>query len=560
MKKPLTLCALATLILSLASCATYTFQSMYPSHFSSKSQNDRGQIPSSEIPHEILESLPPDFELAYYSGHLWCFRDWAGKVHLLNLMKSIQRTEWSDKFQQQMNLAQEDEQFRVFTPVGYPHVYCVVPNVDIYALFNETWFEGWLTYLTEWEDAELEIEALWESNKKLVTEIADLRKTIAETDESIKSYQARIKEKEESIKANESAIADRKAKLGMKLFSVEPKKKEPELPPFDPKIPYDRKNDPFLSVVTDHSQDVSSKPWASQQMSGGKYIDPEMAQKIDEINAAFSTPDKISDPGLKKDVKELIKRGFSGVTVTSGTRTPWRQADLYVKAKKDGTPVGKYVRSDHMFGQAADMTIPAGWGWNTSNHKFLRAVMRQFGVAMNVPKDHVHFTLANPSHSFLARRLAMVRAYHAKAGEIRQAQGAVKTNAIFEQNRITEQKAKVEKDLSDRKDELTRQSNIFVQVSARYVEVQQELQRLDAEIARREAEARRAAEAAERHRDRRGIDREPRGGWERPQPDPPPVDRTEPPQRERPRGEQPRREPPSRDTPRETVPDIGRMP
>lgn len=550
---------LSTLLILLGGCATYSFQSMYPSYYLGSQENDRGQIPSQSIPSELLESLPPDFELAYYTGHLWCFQDWEGKVHILNLSKALQRTQWGDKFQRQLNLAQEDERFRVFTPVGYPQAYCVVPNVNIFTLFNETWFEGWLTYLTEWEDAELENQAILESNKKLVVDIENVRRTIGETDESIKSYETRIKGKEESIKGTESAIADRKSKLGMKFDSKNlPEKKEPELPPFDPKMEYNREKDPFLSVVKDHTQDVSDKPWAGNQMEGGKYIDGELAQKIEEVNAAFSAPDKITDSELKKDVKELVKKGFTGISVTSGARTPWRQADLYSKAKKGGTPVGKYVRSDHMFGQAADMSIPPGWGWKTGNHKYLRTVMQKFGLAMKVPDDHVHFTLANPSKSFLARRLAMVRGYHTKAQAIRAAQGAVKENAIFEQNKITEQKAKVETDLRSRRNELQRQSDIFVRVSSRYVELQQELQRLDAELARREAEARKAAEAAEEHGDREY--RVPRESWERPQPDPPKVDRAERPHQERPQRERPNRERPSRETPRDTGPDIGRLP
>ena len=166
--------------------------------------------------------------------------------------------------------------------------------------------------------------------------------------------------------------------------------------------------------------------------------------------------------------------------------------------------------------------------------------MARLGIEMRVPNDPVHFTLTSPTRSFYARRLAMVRAYLAKATELKQAQGAVKENAIFDQERIIEQKAKVEADLQARTTELTNKTSLFNRISAAYLSKQRELQQLDAEIARREDEARRQAARDARHE--RGP-REPHT-FRRPEPNAPEVDRPEPPHRD-----PPPRDPPSRERP-----------
>lgn len=525
----------------LSGCATYNFSEMFPAYYGEGVASDDGLIFQEKLPSELLDALPVEFQLANYTGHLWCYRDNDGKTLFGSPWKSFQRTAWSDNFAEKLGRALADDQYRVFTPTGYPQVFCVMPNVDTEQLFDETWFGSWLTYISGWESNEIENEGLIESNKKLATQASELSKLIAQISESISTYDQKIKDKEAAITATESLIEQRKSKLGMKVTVLSPDATK-ELPPFDPKIPYDRGKDPFISVVTDGAKDVSDRSWATDQMSGGKYLDPELAQKIDEVNEAFANPEKISDKQLKEDIQSLKSSGFQGISVTSGARTPWKQATLYVNAKNNKNPVGKYVRSDHMFGQAGDMSIPSGWDWNSKSHQNLRAVMNRLGVEMRVPNDPVHFTLASPSTSFYGRRLAMVRAYLAKASQIKASQNSIRENAIFDQSKIVEQKAKVEADLKARNAELTKKTDIFARVSAVYISKQQELQQLDAEISRREDEARRKAER-EARRDREP--REPRWprDFDRPEPTPPKVDRPEPRHREPPRKEPPSREP-----------------
>lgn len=532
--------ALATIL--LGGCASYNFQEMFPAYYEEGQASPEGLIHQDRVPSELVDALPVDFQLAQYTGHLWCFRDNGGKTLFGEPWRSIQRNRWSDEFTEKLKSASDDDQYKVFTPSGYPQIFCVMPNVDTEQLFDETWFGSWLTYLSSWELSEIENESLIESNKKLAIRISDTQKIISQVNDSINAYDQKIKDTEKSITEIEALIGQRKSKLGMKILGLDINSTR-DLPPFDPKVPYDKNKDPFLGVVKDGTEDVSKRSWATDQMSGGKYLDPELAKKIDDANRFFSNPENIADANLKQDIVALKNDGFHGIAVTSGARSPWRQAELYANAKKNGNPVGKYVRSDHMFGQAGDMSIPAGWQWNSPSHQKLRSVMSRLGLEMRVPNDPVHFTLASPSRSFYARRLAMVRAYMAKASQIKAAQGAVRENAIFDQTSLVEQKAKVEADLQARNVELTKRTDLFARISAVYLSKRSELQQLDAEISRREDEARRRAER-EARRDREP--REPRWprDFNRPEPSPPKVDRPEPPHRE-----PPRRDPPSRERP-----------
>lgn len=524
------------------SCATYNFRDLYPAYYGDSLATKDGLIYLEFIPTELVDSLPIEFQIAQFSGHLWCYRDNNGNTDFFKIKKSIQKTRWSKDFSHKLNLIQGNDDYSVSTPLGYPQMFCFMPKVDSRELLNETWFRSWLIYFSTWEANEIENQSLISTNRKLIVDISDLSKLILNIEDSINNYNNQIKETERLIEETEVLINERKSRLGGNLIVQEGENK---LPPFDSKIPYSKDKDPFISVVKDNTADVSDKSWASDQMGGGKFLDNELAGKIQEVNDVFANPEKISDESLKQDIKTLKENGFNGITVTSGARTPWRQADLYSNAKRNSNPVGKYLRSDHMFGQAADMSIPKGWSWDSTMHKKLRSVMNSLGIGMNVANDPVHFTLTSPSHSYYARRLVMVRAYHAKATQIKSAQGAVKENAIFEKSTLLEQKTRLEGDLKARSDELTKRADIFARVSAAYLTKQRELQKLDAEIARRADEAKKRSEEEERRKRSGREPREPRPPRERPEPTPPAVERPEPPQREPPHRDPPQRDPPS---------------
>jgi hypothetical protein len=521
----------------LAGCSYYSFPDIYPHAYGGTKPKD-GRVPAEDLGDEFLSTLPVKFQLAHYTGHLWCYQDWEGGISVFTLDGSMQSQIWSQPFRSLYASAREDDSFDTFAPVAYPNRFCVMPDVEVGELFDETWFGFWLSYLTRWEAQDIENRALAEENRKLAVSIADTRRTIAEIDTAIADYRKRIAETEAATARLQTELDARRGKMSTMKF-LAPEEPKAELPPFDLKTPYDREKDPFVDVVKDHVEDVSGRPWATDQMQGGKYLDVEFAKLIDAANEAFAHPENIKDAALKAQVEALKAAGFTGIKVTSGARTPLRQAHLYAAAKKDGNPVAKYVRSAHMFGQAADLSLPAGWGWSSANHKSLRETLAKLGLDMGVANDPVHFAPATFTRGYAVRRLAMVRAYHAKAMSIARGQEAVRSEAIFDRNKLTEQRARAEADLRARRDELNKQADLFTRVSAAYTAVRQELDRVNAEIARREREAARR----ERENARDGGGGRPHH-FDRPRPEPPQATPREPPRRDPPRREPPRRDPP----------------
>jgi len=535
----------AIIIITTVSCTTYRFQQIFPAFYPYSDSEADELIPTDSIPFELISNLPVDFQLSYYSGHVWCYADRQGKIKLLKANPLVQKAKLGNAFKSRLRAALSDDRFSVFTPIAYPNVFCVMPNESIDSLMDENYFNYWLRFIDQWQVRELEILALDSSYQRTIIANEDVKKQIIVVNSEIDNYRKNIRDTERNIQAIISEINRKRAALGIPPLAVEVfgtlsfGNASGDPPPFDLRIGYNIDRDPFIDVVRTYTKDISDRTWASNQMEGGKFMDAELANKVQEINNKFDHPEIIQDASLAKDVQDLKELGFSGIKVTSGARTPFRQADLYSKAKRNKNPVGKYTKSGHMFGQAADMSLPDGWGWGTSNHNKLRSLMSKMGVAMNVANDPVHFSLASPTVGARAQRLAMARAYAAKANEIRNAQGAVKENQIFNKEKIAEQKDQLTKDLSNRQKELEDQAWIFDKVSAKYIQKQRELQDLNAELERREAERRRQEEQRNRQRER-----EPRGG--RPSREFERGDVSSPSQ-ERPKPERPRRDPPARE-------------
>jgi uncharacterized protein YcbK (DUF882 family) len=221
-------------------------------------------------------------------------------------------------------------------------------------------------------------------------------------------------------------------------------------PPFELKGSYQFANDPFQRVLKEMMKDVSSKNWVTEQMQSGKYMDPELADQIDKANTILADPSLAKNIVLAADIRFLRQKGFSKILITSGARTPLRQAFLYSEASTNKNPVAKYTGSDHLFGQAADMQIPRGWSWNSTEHKKLRSVLDRLGLSMKVSQDPVHFTPKSPSRDFSVRRILAIRAYLRRAHEIKTTQVSLKENLVFTELKITEQKAQLSSDIEAR--------------------------------------------------------------------------------------------------------------
>jgi len=541
---------ITTLLIS-NSCRTVKYTDVYPD-FYEVTKTENGLIPVDAIPESLISTLPINFQLAYYSGHLSCYSDYSGSLKLFSLNPLFQKAKKSKEFKKLLKTAQADNTILVFTPIAYPNVFCVIPDEDIDNLLAEAYFPSWLDYIDQWQtNEELNIQ-LNKSLQELIISNNEKGKIIASLENSIVEFDNKIKQTNENIVRIKPEINAQRKKIGITeelpidKLNLTDEKPDPR-PPFNLRIKYKIENDPFIEVVQKYTKDLSEKTWATDEMEGGKYLDAELAEKVQEINDKFNNPDLITDVNLRDRVKELKAQGFNGIKLTSGARTPLRQAHLYSEAKANKNPVAKYVGSQHLFGQAADLKLPENFkNWNSNNHKSLRTTLGKMGLAMDVSDDPVHFELANPSEGSKSQKLAMARAYSAKAKSIKASQGAVKDNLVFEADKLAKQKEQLDKDIDARKKEIENKSSIFNKVSAKYNELQRELESINAEIARREAEARR--QEAQSRREREGRDH-----FERPRPSGPSKEPTERPQREQPQREKPQREKPQRE-PRMRIP------
>ena len=463
-------------------------------------------MPTDSIPESLIQALPNNFQLAYYTGHLWYYADWDGKIKLFKPNPLFQKAKKGAEFKRLLNSAKSDTSMLVFTPVAYPNIFCVMPNESIDTLFEETYFPAWLDYIDQWQDKEELNQKLNSSLQELIIANNEKGKVINALNNGIAEYDRKIAQTNQNIIHIIPEINAARKKLGLaeiknEIVAYDGDDPDPR-PPFNLRIPYDKSNDPFMDVVKRYSKDISDKPWATDQMEGGKYLDGELADKVQEVNDKFDKPESISDEGLRNQVKDLKAKGFKGINVTSGTRTPMKQAHLYSNAKSNNNPVAQYTGSMHLFGQAADMSLPAGWGWGSPNHKALRGVLAKMGISMNVPNDPVHFSIGKPTQGTLSQRLAMARAYNDKAKAIKEGQAAVKDNLVFEAGKAGKQKDQLDKDIEAKTGEIEAKSSLFTRASARYNQLQRDLGSLNGEIARREAEARNKEREGHEHFDR----------------------------------------------------------
>lgn len=483
--------------LTVAGCSAIPFRDLYPAHYAEKPASSAERRPLAQLPVEIIASLPIGFQIGAQTGHLACYFDEVGETYFNVLDQSMSTVRRSQAFSDMVSAMREPGR-QVFEPLGYPNVVCEMPDRDVRDLFDEGWFGDWLNYLTAWEARALEIEALEAAIARHQAEVTRLEGTLASLAAQSTDYDMKLSDLQSKIDDAKKRIDELKTKLAAApaaslMVRTDAPPAPPLLPPFDPKVDYKFEKDPFVPVLKDYSKDVSGKAWASDQMEGGKYLDQEMADNIDAFANAVDNPNSVADPALRQKVKDLKARGFSKVSITSGTRSPYRQADLYVKeqrkAQAEGRqpgPVGKYVQSDHMFGQAADMSIPAadGWGYGQPNHNALAEVAAAFGLNFKVKDDkwHVSMTL---SHGAQARRVTMMRAYARKAAEIQSAQVSTRESMIFVQDRIFEQQKRLRNDIAVRTNEVQNKASVFANISAAYQELLREEQRLAEQLAER---------------------------------------------------------------------------
>jgi hypothetical protein len=448
-----------------------------------------------EIPGKLLDSLPPDYVLAKYTGTLWCYRDMNGGLVRDKSNPGKQFLKPGKSFKSELAQSKRSRTLQIFIPQGYPHVFCKIPREDQIEIYNRTWFLLWLPYLSEWQQREKELEGLLSYGSSIQELANDMKLRIKDIDTqeqlanqatrdlADKNYylygilsqeclnesrglfnrsntgacekKALIQQAEDAARnsANQGSGIPAASQPASQPSPLEPISNQPRTkPPFALEGKYDRSKDPFLNVLNTNTLDVSSKTWATDEMSAGKYLDAELASQIDKVNAQLADPSILEDKMLQAEIKSLRAMGFSQIQVVSGARTPLRQAYLAQEQKKKDKPipVARYTGSDHLFGQAADMVMPPGWGWNTDQHKKLRAVLGKLGLLMAVKDDPVHFTLKNPSNASKLNRIKMIRSYLDFAADIKVNQENQKVKAMFEESKILEQKDQLQSDFKAR--------------------------------------------------------------------------------------------------------------
>lgn len=442
---------------------------------------------------DVVATLPIDFALAHHVGYLRCLLDFEGYILIpgsdgrFNFPFSNRFFARSNDFREFTN-AWEGKEYLRYDPVGYPNLSCFMPSEDPVEFFGLGWLTDWTNLVSSWQENELEIESLKTavsntytlnaSNALLLSgvnaEIADLNSKIAETEGQL------VQAKQHLVSIQRSFIV-----------------KEPEYPPFDPKIPYDKDIDPFYGVLKKFLLNVSSKPWLDLSQVSGPYVDHELAQVLDVVHETLSDPKKIEK--LPAEIRQaIVETGFQ-LKVTSGSRTPWKQATEIPAAKAKNLPAADYSKSRHMFGQSVDIRQPYQEG--TSEYNNVKKILGHFGLNI-LPKDRVHIYLPRVSYWQKVNMLAMIREYKQVASNLRSNQSATKENLIFLKASAEKQKEQLEKDLAERRAERDNRAGVFERVSA-------ELRRVNSEIQRKEAELRQEADRRD-HWEARDFPRGPR--------------------------------------------------
>jgi len=497
--------AFAAIGLVLTGCTTYQYHEIYPELYSDLNTKRDDPIPADSLPPFILNSLPIDFQIAHFSGHLWCYLDWNGQYTLRKFPSKTATSKPSSEFLDSVKIALEANDRLVHIPAAYPNIACLRPASNLNNLLDEDYFSQWLLFFQEWDDAEVENKRIGAQTTALVITISEVQKAIALASTQEKELDTKIASRERDLIEVTNSVAAVLAQINAvglldRLFET-PK----PLPPFDPKIKYEFKNDMFAWILDKYLINYSDKKyeWATDQMEGGKYLDIDLGTAIQQVHAAFKNPSRIEDDELRSDVQDLIDAGFKNIYVTSGARSPYRQAHLYYEAKRNSNPVAKYVSSEHMFGAACDIGI-FGFEWGSSNHNKLRRVLKRFNLDIPVEDDPVHLQLVKTTAAYAERRLWMMRTYLQFASNLRTGQVAVKASHLALFNDFKSQSATLEKDLQARMSQIHAKTDLFERISAAYAAQFRQLQKANQDLA---AAKRRARLSNDSGRDGGGVGR-----------------------------------------------------
>ncbi len=488
MKTKIKAAAIAVSFLGLGGCTTYSVQSIYPSYYGDEATKTGMPLGPTAVPIDLLAALPVEYQIAHYAGRLWCYVDWeaAAKVPRFSTVQVTLKR--SDSFQHAVKAAIANPNREISQPVGFPHVACLRPAGPVENIFDEQWFAGWLLYLSEWDAVQFSIEERQKAIFAMHAQISDLNGAIVESDKQLKVLGERIaaataedKELDRKIGAARDEYEAVKAgnKVNFQQLNVAP------LPPFNPKLEYKLARDPFADISAKYLKEVSGikdaagDNWATNEMEGGKFVDPELFEALERFHNEYLNPGTGTNPDVLSIIKELKDAGLKTIRIVSGVRSPYRQAHLVYAKDANENPVAQYVGSGHMFGQDVDIKFPKddpAFKWGSPLHQKLRTLVTYYGLVFGVRHDSPHVGLTRLTRTMLDRRLAMMKEYASRAAAIRDGQHILSAaqGAIFSE--LKGQSELLSSDLNKRLKQIEEQTGIFGQMDAVLARKRQELE------------------------------------------------------------------------------------
>ncbi|WIE52603.1 hypothetical protein [Pseudomonas sp. GM17] len=507
----LSIFTLTGLVLGLSGCETRSFTNLYPSTYEPPLSREQLYIPRS-YSRDIFLSLPAQYKLAAYSKKLLCIKDREGQIKSFGIGESeIIRYIHGNRFIQRTQRLESSGYFVALKLPAHPETKCYVrKNAQ---LFDSAWFTSWERYLATWQSRELEIAKLNNTSDSLINDLGDSTATAAlldqensRIDEEIKRQNAQIAlliKEQESLKARlgeSKSYSLISAPISFSLYSAFVSSGTE----FNPKLPYDKKNDPWLPEAEKHLVDISSKSWGGQ-LPRGSFLDPELAAKLDQMAAAWKNP-QLAGPNLAGKIQSLKDAGMSNIVATSAVRTPWGQATV-----ASGTnPKGSYVGSSHLTGQGLDIVVP--FTYTSSNHAKLREVANSFGLALPVKNDAVHITMAKPTSSQNSRAIAIFSSYYKVAKNLKEKQQTLIDGKKEDISKLTEKAEKINKDIKEKRDSLRNKSSLFERNSAQTQSLLAENQLLTEAVADKEEKERQEQNSERGHDDDHGYSEDDRWG------------------------------------------------
>lgn len=485
----LSIFTLTGLVLGLSGCETRSFTNLYPSTYEPPLSREQLYIPSA-YSRDIFLSLPTQYKLAAYSRKLLCIKDKKGRTKSFGFGDTeVIRYLHGDRFTQRTQKLEHSGNFVALKLPAHPETKCYVrKNAQ---LFDSSWFASWERYLATWQSRELEIARLNNVSDSLINDVGDSTATAAlldqensRIDEEIKIQNAQIDlliKEQESLKARlgeSKSYTLTSTPISFSLYSAFVSSGTE----FNPKLPYDKKNDPWLPEAEKHLEDISPKSWGGQ-LPRGSFLDPELAAKLDQMAAAWKDP-QLAGPDIAGKIQSLKDAGMPNIAANSAVRTPWGQATV-----ASGTnPKGSYVGSTHLTGQGLDIAVP--FPYTSSNHAKLREVAKSFGLALPVKNDAVHITMAKPTSSQNSRAIAIFSGYYKVAKNLKEKQQTLINGKKEDISKLTEKAEKINKDIKGKRDSLRDKSSLFERNSAQMQSLLAENQLLTDAVADKEEKER----------------------------------------------------------------------